>query len=413
LFSADENFPKQREEIFEFCKVVYPETVNAKREIRKWSANIWSEVDKKELQGITRLISQTKNIAALTEKLKFGGPDETVPWLNHFISFLTDYKSENLLNHQTEPILPNQNGSFCAKDKLFVDGEIDETLKDISAELGYDFRDELLDSNIYLYLPQSRTKNEIDVAKEIIELITPELGKYPRTNKTKQISKKLYLWFNKNEEKAKKCFGDLYKSRLRLCDDDEIAENFRKAEELSDLMEEFDVSSVSDLRKILQANITYSIEQKQQITKEVLASLGVTSKEEWEAALKDKNIANKFIHISTPSVEMFQFAQRLISRAKENIIKHLQMLPDYDCSEMEELATTVIGGIKKNGLMIHVVVRPSDNGKVIVYYSSEKDTLDYENAELWIDDGIHSPTHLTLGKVLKNIGINKIPIVDY
>jgi hypothetical protein len=85
-------------------------------------------------------------------------------------------------------------------------------------------------------------------------------------------------------------------------------------------------------------------------------------------------------------------------------------LPNYDCTEMEELATTVIGGIKKDGLSLHIVIRPSDNGEVIVYYSSEKDTLDYENAELWIDNGKEQPKHLTLGKILKTTGINKIPV---
>ncbi|MFZ4700715.1 MAG: hypothetical protein ACOYMG_11760, partial [Candidatus Methylumidiphilus sp.] len=78
--------------------------------------------------------------------------------------------------------------------------------------------------------------------------------------------------------------------------------------------------------------------------------------------------------------------------------------------DWEELATTVIGGIKKHGLEVHIVVRPSDNGQVIIYYSSEKDTLDYENAELWIDNGIEHPKHLTLGKILKKTGINKIPV---
>jgi hypothetical protein len=77
---------------------------------------------------------------------------------------------------------------------------------------------------------------------------------------------------------------------------------------------------------------------------------------------------------------------------------------------LEELATTVLAGIKKDGLSIHIVIRPSDNGEVIVYYSSEKDTLDYANAELWIDNGIEEPRHLTLGKILKTTGINKIPV---
>lgn len=413
LFSTDAEFPREREEIFEFCKVAYPEAVNAKREIRQWSAKIWLEVDKKQLQRITGLISQTKNVGALTEKLKFGATAETLSWLNRFTSFLTQRDFDNLLNHKKEPILPNQNRDFRAKDDLFLDdGEIDEPLKDISAELGYDFRDELLDRNIDLDLPQNRTKNQTHVAEEITRLVQLKLREeFSRTDETKRIFKKLYLWLTQNKEKAEKSFEELYKNKHKLFDDDEIAENVQKAEELCELMEEFGVSSVPSLRQILQANRTHSfIEPRSQITQETLASLGVISIEELEEALKDKNIADEFIHTSTPSLEMFQYAQRLISRAKANVIAYLKSLPNYDCDELEELATTVIGGIKKDGLMIHIVIRPSDNGEVIVYYNSEKDSLDFENAELWTDNGRDDPERLTLGKILKNTGISRIPV---
>ena len=381
LFSAEENFPHERVEIFEFCKVVYPETINAKREIRKWSANIWSEVDKKELQWITGLISETKNVAALTEKLKFNASAETLRWLDRFTSFLTQHDFDNLLNHKREPILPNQNRDFRAKDDLFLDdGEIDETLKDISAELGYDIRDELLNMSIYLELPQNRTKNQADIAEVITRLITPKLAEISRTDETKQIFKKLYLWFNKNKEKAEQFFGDLHKNKHRLYDDDEIAENIQKAEELSELMKEFDVNDLLSLRQILQKNRTHDfIEQQQQITRETLVSLGVTSVEELEEAFKDKNFASKFIHTSTPSVEMFQYVQRLINRAKANVIKHLKTLPDYDCSEIEELATTVIGGVMNDNIsgryrQLELPMR-KENGMDIQSRKSEQLTL--------------------------------------
>ena len=107
---------------------------------------------------------------------------------------------------------------------------------------------------------------------------------------------------------------------------------------------------------------------------------------------------------------MFLYAQQLIERSKQNIIEHLKSHPGYDCTDIDELATTVLGGIKKNGVDVHIVVRPSDNGQVIVFYSSEKDTLDYANAELWIDNGRNTPKHLTLGTILKTTGINKIPV---
>ncbi|HEU5378255.1 MAG TPA: hypothetical protein VFV38_22765 [Ktedonobacteraceae bacterium] len=412
LFSTDKDFPQEREEIFKFCKTVYSEAINTRRKIKWWSADIWREIDKKELYWITTSISGAKSVGALTEKLGFHVPTETLSWLDHFTSFLTRHDFDHLLNHKKEPILPNQNGNFRVKDDLFLDdGEIGETLKDISAELGRDFRSELLDINIHLELPQSRTISQIHVAEEITRLIVPKFAELPRTDETKQIFKKLYLWFTQNKEQAEKSFGELFKSKYKLYDDDEIAENIQIAEKYSEIMEKFGVSDPASLEQILLINSTQNlIEQRQQITQETLVSLGVTSVEELEEALKDKNIAGEFIHTSTPSIEMFRHVQRLISRAKENVIRYLQTLPDYDCSGMEELATTVIGGIKKEELMIHVVVRPSDNGEVIVYYTAEKDTLDYENAELWIDNGRDTPRHLTLGKILKNTGISRIPV---
>ena len=47
---------------------------------------------------------------------------------------------------------------------------------------------------------------------------------------------------------------------------------------------------------------------------------------------------------------------------------------------------------------------------MIVYYTSEKDTLDNPNAELWIDNGVNEPRHLTLGKIIKTTGINRIRV---
>ncbi len=409
---ADDNFPKDREEIFEFCQTVYPNDVNTKRKINKWSEKIWEEVDKKELRWIAQAISETENVESLIKMLKFNNKSQTLNWLNRFVSFLNKHDFANLLDLKKQPLLPNQNGCFRVKDDLFLDdGEIDETLKDISAELGYDFRDELLDIIISLDLPPNRTKSQVHVAEEIVRLITPRFAEIPRSDETKQIFRKLYLWFSKNKETAAKSFGDLYSSKHRLYDDDEIAENMQRAEVLSELMGEFGIDNLSTLRQVLQANKTQClIEPREQITQETLVSLGVTSIEELEEALKDKDIAAQLIHTSTPTIEMFKYVQGLISRAKINVIEYLKTLPDYDCSEMEELATTVIGGIKREGLMIHVVVRPSDNGEVIIYYSSEKDTLDYANAELWIDNGVDKPRHLTLGKILKTTGINRIPV---
>lgn len=140
-------------------------------------------------------------------------------------------------------------------------------------------------------------------------------------------------------------------------------------------------------------------------------NLGVSSSEELMELLKDLELSKRFMHTSIPDRDAFEYVQTIITRSKERVIEHLKSLKDiYDCSEMEELSNTVIGGIKKRNVDIHIVVRPSDNGEVLIYDRAEKDILDYENAELWIDNGKDKPKYLTFGGILKMTGINRIPL---
>jgi len=289
----------------------------------------------------------------------------------------------------------------------------------------------LIHKNIYFEYSSRRITLE-NVANEITQKLIRDDGNNDPNRKLAII--KLTEWFESNPELGKKSFADLYRRKEKLFVDTiedkenlyrvlkskiplsklaspELSEEIQKAEELTNLLKDFGANDVSDLRRKLELaqNISTN-DSKILITQETLVSLGVTSIEELEEALKDKNIADKFIHTSTPTLQMFLSVQGLIKRAKDKVLQHLNNLPDYDCSEWEELATTIIGGIKKHGLPIYIVVRPSDNREVIVYYSSEKDTLDDPNAELWIDNGTDEPRQLTIGKILKTTGINMIPV---
>ena len=415
LFSDDEEFPQKRESIYHFCRRIWPNDIGEKRKIVEWSEDIWQEVDEREIGWIAKAVSDCKDIQTFCESFGFHGYAEGIMWLNDFVSFLVDNEFGHLLNVKDAPLLPNQNGTFVVKDDVFLDdGDIDEELKDISAELGSDFRKDLLDVNIFLNLPASRTITQMEIAEEIVRLITPRFAEVPRSDETKEICKKLLRWFNGNKDTAAEYFGDIYLIyKHKLYDDDEIAENNRIAEEVSEIMHECGIADVSMLRQVLQAKQRPAVTEHEQITQDTLISLGVTSFDELKIALNDRDIASNFTHTSQPTLEMYIYAQRIIERAKNRVIAYLRTLGDYDCTDLEPLSnsSTVLGGIRKNGVPIHVVVRPSDNGKVIVYYGSERDVLDYANAELWIDDGMAEPRHLTLGRILKLAGINMIPLL--
>lgn len=247
-------------------------------------------------------------------------------------------------------------------------------------------------------------------------------------------------WFETNPEDGKKLFSELYAKRAEmfmntvkdkdslykimrskadlsklaeaLGSDTAIVEKIQNAQELEILLKRFGAKDLSELEGMLVvAKSALSDESTRiEITEDVLASLGITTPKELEKALKDKDIAAQFVHSSTPEVEMFIAAQKKIARAKGNVIKYLQSRNNYECSGVEETAPTILGGIEKDGRSITVVVRPSDNKEVIIYYSSERDALDLPGAELWTDDGVKTPEILTFGKVLKTTKITRIPV---
>jgi hypothetical protein len=331
-------------------------------------------------------------------------------------------------------VLPNFNGIFCLKEAIHIDKIKDPKLIEILELLGEDWKNLLLNPKVGF--GKYKVKNLKNIADEISNLL--KHSKEKDEDEIKAISL-LSEWFEANPKNSKEYFSYYYGKRAELFmntisdkdslykvmrsstdleqlsnmadainKDPDLINRFNQAEEFTNLLKEYNVTSIEELKSALENSKGNQI--RAEITQEDLAGLGVTSMDELEEALKNRDLAALFNHTSRPNTNMFLYAQQLIERSKQNIIEYLKNNKDYDCTDIDELATTVLGGIKKNGIDVHIVIRPSDNGQVIVFYSSEKDTLDYANAELWIDNGKDNPRHLTLGTILKTTGINKIPV---
>jgi hypothetical protein len=412
-----ENENDNRNLLYEICKKIFARVVKEKKNILYNNADIWIQADIIVINSIITNISECKTLQAFVNKYEFESNQAALLWLDQFITFLKRTNNEHHLNVTETPILPNQNGDFRIKEMLFLDDDsIDEKLKNISEKLDFHVRANLLDKRIFLELPENRVLSQKLIADKITTLILPKLAELPRTKETKEVFTLMYLWFRENKHIAAATFGELYMNRHKLYDDDEVASNMQKAEDLKQLMEEFQIVSIDQLRDIInnssnKDNIDFSDEPDVvPITRETLVSLGIGSLIELDEALKDVNLAKVFLHNSVPTVEMFEYAQGLIKRAKKNILAYLETLDQYDCSEVDHTAPTILAGIKYNGTYIDIVARPSDNGEVIIYYSSEKDVLEIAESQLWIDDNIEDPQLLTLGKILKVTGITKIPI---
>ena len=411
-----------REKIWQFSSDLKVNKLPIKKHIHKWAELIWGDCKKVDIEDLVTDIKDQSKISSLVDTLNVD-EQQTFTWLNECIEFIYRNGGEVLFNQNA--LIPNQKGEFKTLIELSLDEIDDETLKEIAYLVGYNCYNELIHKDIFFENCNFFIRIH-DIANQITTLINNENSS---AEDRKLAIIKLTEWFEDHGEKGKLNFSELFRNKEKLfvdtIEDKEslyrVLKNKRplletvaiieSAEKLETLLKDYDVTDISDLRRMLEQNEGKSLPvSKVEITQDILSSLGVTSAEELATAMEDNNLAGQFSHTSTPTTEMFEYAQKIISRAKLNVMKYLKQHSEYDCSEQEELATTVIGGITKQGLPITIVIRPSDNKQIIVYYRSEKDTLDYENAELWIDNGKDQPKHLTLGKILKKTGITKIPV---
>ena len=424
-----------RDKIWEYNNDLFPSAICKQAHVHNWTDLSWDEWKKLSYAEFIKDLVNQKDIETLSTAL---GVDESeaYAWLTEVLKFVAKEDS-NLTLLENNIVMPNRNGVFCLRKHLFHDEIKDDELLNILDLLGEDWKN-ILRHKDFLY-GAYLSKDIKSIATEITEILKKSTNKHE--DHIKAISL-LSEWFEIHPTEGKEHFAELHRKRAELFmntiedkeslykvmrsktglaelskvaqaldDNPELLTSLTASEELSNLLKEFNSSSIEDLKKLLLAATAISgSQEKLEITEDVIMSLGVTNLEELEEALKDKDLAALLDHTSYPNVKSFLYVEGLIKRAKKNILAHLETLPNYDCSDAEDLAATVIGGIVKNGCEILVVIRPSDNGQVIVYYKSEKDSLDFENAELWIDDDLHEPMHLTLGKILKKTGIKKIPV---
>jgi hypothetical protein len=423
-----------QEQIRQYTFDLYSESVCKKDHLHDWCKVSWGDWNKQTYEQLIADVAGLKDIKTLNASLG-GTRKETFDWLNSLYDFILKEES-NLSLIGRNAIFPNKNKVFKLKSHPYIDNIQDDDLVTILLLLGEDWKDILLHDKIYLDNHQDKDKEDIALK------ITDRQKKIQSRDKDEDYITAISLlseWFENHKEEAKELFSELHRKRAELFMDTindkdslykimrsntelfqlskvaqaldsnpQLMDNLKKANDLTELLSEFGVNDIAELKQMF--NQSRNKEPKIEITQEVLASLGVKSATELEEILKDKDNASRFVHTSTPNVTMFLFVEKLISRAKQRIIDHIQTLDEYDCDEVDEVSTTVIRGIKKEGVELSIVARPSDYGKVIIYHGAEKDILDYEYAELWIDNGSDTPKHLTLGRILKNTGINKIPV---
>ena len=394
-----------RRAIWRCCKNWIPGQLPALSDIEIWNDIIWPECNKLTLDQVAEFVEKDGTIEVLQGELD--GTDVHL-WLMNFYATLETDETAFQSVVAKRAIFPNQNRIFRRKADLTRDaGDIDVTMLDILKLLGDDLREQLLDAAITTELEDLGTTNGAFVVKEIAATIEEKVNDRAAMKSIRPALAKLLLWFREDPSKAKKLFPMLHDQKHLLYDDEQILDNIERAEELSALLSEYNVKNVAELRDVIEKHAASS--QLLPVTQQIIASLGITSVEEWTKALEDKNLAALFSHESTTTPEMFVLAQSLIRKAKKRVIEHLSTLGEYDLTDMDETAPTVLAGVRKDGRDVTIVVRPAYDGTVIIYYQSERDVLDFVDHELWVDTG-DDVRRITFGHILKTSDIRRFPV---
>lgn len=365
---------------------------------------------------ITDRISDEENIDNFADHFCFKNKNEALEWLSEFVEYLSNFDFENLLNKSTRTILPNQKGCFVTKDDLFLDdGEIDDELKDIATEVGYDIRSELLDKAICLKLPENRERHAKDLAEPIVRFVKDNFSnRINQREDIKLIFKRIFIWIDENTELAKKILPEIYENKHWLYNDKEIALNMKKAEAYDALMEKYNIGDVEILEKLIQYNQQdkLNIIEDETSTEQLLLQLGIDSENSLKEASENNFFAENFIHLSESNFEKLKYVQGILERSRKRIFEYLKRKKEYNVENPKRISeNNTIYCIEKNGEEIYLITRPSDCEKVIIYYDEEKDVLDYTmDWELWVDNGKTDPQKITFGKILKLTGINRIPL---
>ncbi len=407
IWFPNSNNQKNRNELWKLCKYWFPHCLPQESDVELWNKLTWKECGQLTSDQLASFIENRDTINKLSEVLIGISANE---WLGRFYKFIQSEDTEYDYIINKRAIFPNQQGDLVKKNGLYKDkGDIGEELKIILSELGQNIKSKLLDEDNNFELEEGREIDVKYISREIINEVTAKANDREIAKDYRSPFKRLLVFFKEYPEKSKDLFSSLYRQKHLLYDDEEILDNIQKAEQLNDLLSEFKVENLSEIRALLSKG-NANKDRILPVTEGILESMGITTIDEWREAIKDKKLSELFTHESTPTTDMFVYVQGLIEKAKKNVIEVLKALPEYNLDNLDtSTAPTVLAGVLKGDKEISIVVRPAYNNEVIIYYGSERDILDFEPSELWIDDDIE-PRQITLGHILKSANIIKFPV---
>lgn len=378
-------------------------------------------------------------------------------WLNKLIDLL-----QNIDNSiwKDKKIFINQKNMFTPLSGHYID-EIDVTLREVYTGLlneteykAQDLENKLIHKKLDLSKPIfheliSKFGNR-EIAENITSIITRKLseekskGSLIREKKLQDTYTKLFFWMAEHEKDSKAIFPLLFGMRMDLCSNGEHIDNYNARLEKDKFLEETSSDSLDaaknkiiDLKNELiemQERIT-GLEKTVEIEKNIdlklineyedmdiseifenMAKLSIYNEADLQRYLEySKQTPERKItflkYISSGIAKYYEKVQEMLSLSEKRVSDYLK-LNGYNLDKKNPIAPTAYDGItNKEGNSIILIIRPSNNKKVIFYYESEPNFL-RTNSELWVvdTDNPGDPKQLTLGDILLVTQIKVIPL---
>ncbi len=384
------------DELWALTKSLDTKLIPCKSSYKYWS-NVYPNL-RVGLYEIYDFFIKEKTIAQLSEKL-IGGRN-IIEWLNSFYDLWI--KSKNECNLNITAAIPNQNNKFTDIKRLSIDNNIDNNLKEILISLGVDIREKLIHKDLKLI---SQLKIEIIdneyIADEISKIVRKQLssensGVCKRSIEVQNIFNRLTDWFLKNPKLGRELFKDIYDMQHLLSSPGETIRRLELANTIESSMSKNNIE----------------VEQLQIILNESGKLLQMF--EDGRIQLSD-DAKQLFNHISSKSIYAKERLESLINRSIKNVYNELLQNPLYVVDNTlekwkESSYSRTVFRAEKEDREIRIVIRPSDDNKIIFYEDTELEALDDTDYELWTDDGNGMIRMITLGDLIKTTGISVIPL---
>jgi len=385
----------KRKAVYSFCKRILKSSIAEQESTNIVDPRTWEQADKILLKYVTVLVADCGNVDNFAEQFDFNSPELALSWLVEFIEFLSENGFGNLLQLKSNPVLPNQNGVFVAKDDLLqdsTDSNCDsEELKNISALLGYDFREELLEQRIHIEFPEKQQIYTQNIANRIEENIKEVVHSFDeRDEQTVDICRRLFIWMDKYQAQAEKYFHSLYETKHRLIPDDEIIKILDKASKA----EEIERKAGMSLEQLLELAVSHS-------------NTSMTSESDNETVSEHIAYDDDFLH--EQSLTTSEKTRAAINdEAKALVLNRLERA-GYQVPDNIEISYTIVDGITDfQGKSIKLVIKSAQNG-FIYFTPREWIALTEPNTQLFVvtsGNKIHSLTIDELETSNENFRIN-------